>query len=154
MSSENPLANSHYPPAVGWGYVARCWLIAVALLGLLLPGVGPLVDHHFVERHYHHGHLFLGQGGQRQVDHVHNYGLAHRHPAALPGGVAYPGGEDVVFLSSADAAGAGPVFLPGLSMNLDGVFDAGGGPLLLHFSAENLLPPEGLVGLPKKPPRG
>ena len=141
--------------------MARCWLIALALLGLLLPGVGPLLDHHFVERHYHHGHVFLGQDGRRQVEHVHDYGLAHRHPASgqwpVVGGQSDYGLPDdgLVILQSNDAAGTGPVFLPGLSMNLDGVFDGtGGGPLLLHYSPDDLPPAEGLVGLPKKPPRG
>ena len=134
--------------------MARCWLIALALLGLLLPGVGPLVDHHFVERHYHHGHLFLGRDGQQSVDHVHDYGLVHRHPAGGQFDYRLPD-DGLVILQSNEAAGNGLVFLPGASMNADGAFDgSGSGPLLLHYSPDDLPPDEGLVGLPKKPPRG
>ena len=140
-------------PDKGLWYVLRSWLMGVALLGLLLPGVGPLVDHHFAERYYHHGHLFLGPDGQR---HVHDYGFTHQHYPPLPGAPDAPGaGEEVVFLTSTDAAGTGLVFLPAVSMNVDAIFDnSGDGPLLLNFSPQDGPPTEFPGSLPKKPPRG
>lgn len=55
------------------------WLVTVTAIGaLLLPALGPLLDHHFVERQPVHAHVFLGAAPH---DHVHSYEYgAHHHP--------------------------------------------------------------------------
>ena len=136
----------------GWADTLRNWLIAVALIGLLLPAVGSLADHHFPERFYFHGHLFLAPEGK---DHVHNFDSSHGHYASLSedfeGDVPR---DEVVFLTPTDAAGPGLVFLPAVSVTLDCIFaDSSDAPLLLQFSPLNGPPSEFLGTVPKKPPR-
>ena len=130
----------------------RNWLIAVALIGLVLPAVGPLADHHFAERFYHHGHLFLAPEGK---EHAHNFGSYHGHYASLSGDFEGSVPQDeVVFLTSTDAAGPGLFFLPAVSVTLDRIFaDSSDAPLLLQFSPLNGPPSEFLGTVPKKPPR-
>lgn len=51
-------------------------LALLAVLGLFLPFLGPVVDHHFAERHPAHQHLYLGAA---VPEHQHLYQAAHRH---------------------------------------------------------------------------
>ena len=51
-------------------------LALLAVLGLLLPFLGPVVDHHFAERHPAHQHIYLGAA---VPEHQHSYQAAHRH---------------------------------------------------------------------------
>jgi hypothetical protein len=58
------------------------WAAALAALLLMLPMVGPLVDHHFAERLPYHDHLFLGEGANHS--HTHLVGRPHTHrPAGI-----------------------------------------------------------------------
>ena len=61
------------PPSLGW-----MLLLAIALFSLALPVIGPLDDHHFVERSHNHDHIYLN-GWPVQHDHVYQTGSAHRH---------------------------------------------------------------------------
>lgn len=74
-----PVSWAHQPPSLGW-----MLLLAAALFALSLPIVGPLDDHHFVERAHNHGHVYLNG---RTVGHDHAYaaGSAHRHPLPAEG---------------------------------------------------------------------
>lgn len=54
--------------------------ILTLLVSLLVPAVGPLMDHHFAERQPAHQHLGL------VGDHVHDYGANHAHRHAGPDG--------------------------------------------------------------------
>lgn len=51
-------------------------LALLAVLGLFLPFLGPVADHHFAERHPAHQHLYLGAA---VPEHQHRYQTAHRH---------------------------------------------------------------------------
>ncbi len=74
-----PVSRAHQPPSLGW-----MLLLAAALFALSLPIVGPLDDHHFVERAHNHDHVYLNG---RTVDHDHAYaaGSAHQHLLAAEG---------------------------------------------------------------------
>ena len=63
------------PPSLGW-----MLLLAVALFSLALPVIGPLDDHHFVERAHNHDHIYLN-GWPVQHDHFYQTGSAHLHAA-------------------------------------------------------------------------
>ncbi len=51
------------------------WPIAIAALLVLLPSIGPLMDHHFAERQPYHGHFRTDEG------HEHTYRVLHSHAA-------------------------------------------------------------------------
>ena len=106
-------------------------LALLAVVGLLLPFLGPVVDHHFAERHPAHQHIYLGAA---VPEHQHRYQAAHRHhrhqTAPRPGDSrpdAYhsggPATPAVAFLAPADGrvpviadiapAAAGPPLLFG-----------------------------------------
>lgn len=63
------------PPSLGW-----MLLLSVALFALALPIIGPLDDHHFVERAHNHNHIYLN-GWPVQHDHFYQTGSAHTHTA-------------------------------------------------------------------------
>ncbi len=50
----------------------------VLVLGLLLPFLGPVIDHHFAERFPHHGHIYVASP---DTEHIHAYALPHHHHA-------------------------------------------------------------------------
>lgn len=84
-------------------------LALLAVLGLLLPFLGPVADHHFAERHPAHQHLYLGAA---VPEHQHRYQAAHRHHHPLnhkpghhqPGDyrISGPDAPSVAFLAPAD----------------------------------------------------
>ena len=76
------------------------WLITLAAVGaLLLPALGPLLDHHFAERQPGHSHVFLDQAPH---EHLHAYEYAWHHH-----GEHDSPPEGVVVVTSYDAMGAG-----------------------------------------------
>jgi hypothetical protein len=79
-------------------------VIGIAILTLLLPIYGSLLDHHLVERWPDHAHFYLGSAA---LDHVHPYEVPHNHgigsnfsPHDLPP-------DDIVYFSSQEAAAQG-----------------------------------------------
>ena len=83
-----------------------CLLLVVAI-GLL--SLGPLVDHHFAERHPGHQHFYLGSADPA---HSHGYEDSHGHRSSWVYGAAVPsdaGREPygIVFLMPNDGAGHG-----------------------------------------------
>lgn len=87
-----------------------CQLLALlAVLGLFLPFLGPVADHHFAERHPAHQHLYLGAA---VPEHQHRYQAAHRHHHPInhqpghhqPGDyrISGPDAPPVAFLAPAD----------------------------------------------------
>lgn len=56
--------------------IARRFLAVLAVSALLLPFLGPAMDHHFAERQHGHGHVYLGPA---LVDHQHPYDTDHAH---------------------------------------------------------------------------
>lgn len=76
---------------------------ALALLAvgvLLLPSLGPLLDHHFAERHPAHGHIYLGAVG---LEHSHPFERPHSHHDGMYAPAAGEG--NVVFFAPYDGAG-------------------------------------------------
>ena len=55
--------------------LARLCPIALGALLVLLPSMGPLIDHHFAERQPYHSHLGADRG------HEHDYRYFHAHGA-------------------------------------------------------------------------
>ena len=55
--------------------LARLCPIALGALLVLLPSLGPLIDHHFAERQPYHSHLGADRG------HEHGYRYFHAHGA-------------------------------------------------------------------------
>ena len=80
----------------------------MVLVALAMPSFGPVADHHFAERQFHHSHVYLGAV---PADHEHlSPSSFHRHGTgtrpATGGPDYYPG---VVYLNSADGSPPGVV---------------------------------------------
>ena len=71
----------------------------MAVAVLLISALGPMLDHHFAERHPAHGHLYLGLADH---GHAHPFEESHVHNDAMYAPV--PGGAGVVFFSRHDAS--------------------------------------------------
>jgi hypothetical protein len=134
-------------------------LMVAALSVLFMPFLGPIVDHHFAERQYNHGHIFLRSV---DVEHIHFYEAdhAHDHIHDIPATHDSNGPEsnelpdEVVFLASQD--GIGPSFAPPVTIAvcLDLVFpDLGDNHFLTSLASQDNPPPETSISPPKKPPR-
>ena len=54
--------------------------VLLLLLAIVLPSIGPLLDHHFAERHPGHRHVGLSHR------HVHEFDQAHVHTYPAPSG--------------------------------------------------------------------
>ena len=127
-------------------------VIVGAFLALASPSVGPLLDHHFAERQPDHVHIYRGE---RIVEHVHPYGLAHAHdtrqkqqPAIGSGHVA-----GIVYLISPDASGPGSISLNAGSVSTEISFSDFGNSLLQLRSGDSDDPlTEIFSRVPQKPP--
>ena len=76
------------------------WLVTLAAVGaLLLPALGPLLDHHFAERQPGHNHVFLDQAPH---EHLHAYEYAGHHHGEHDSPT-----DGVVIVTSYDAMGTG-----------------------------------------------
>ncbi|NQW16888.1 MAG: hypothetical protein HQ478_05315 [Chloroflexi bacterium] len=51
----------------------------VAVLALLLPVIGPMIDHHYAERLPGHGHVYFGSV---ELTHEHDLSASHSHAAS------------------------------------------------------------------------
>ena len=98
------------------------WSLALlALVALLLSALGPMMDHHFAERHPAHGHLYLGAAG---AGHTHPFEHSHIHYDALY--APAPGDGSIVFLAPYDGMGhahadvAAPAVTARLQFDQDG----------------------------------
>ena len=77
-------------------------LITVLSVGVFLINIiGPIVDHHFVERGHDHDHLYLGIASP---DHIHLYDSKHRHESQAYNisGTQSDAGEHIVFITKDD----------------------------------------------------
>ena len=86
---------------------AMQWLALLMVMGLALTSLGPMLDHHFAERHAGHQHLYLGQVSP---EHSHAYQHSHAHDGVRTYGPLAPArdGEpsgDIVFLMPNDGTG-------------------------------------------------
>ncbi len=129
--------------------------IVIALYALLLPVVGPLLDHHYAEWQHNHGHVFLGGAPGEAGFHVHIYETSgdHGHLPAADYSDGRSGPEGVAYFSGFDGAGSGPVSSPtGPSTDSLTFPDPGDHPLLAAYRGAEL-PRTGVhVAPPRKPP--
>lgn len=75
-------------------------LAILAVVALLVSALGPLLDHHFAERHPAHGHLYPGAVGP---EHSHPFEHSHIHYDELYAPV--PGDENIIFFAPYDGSG-------------------------------------------------
>ncbi len=64
--------------------LVRVWPVGLAVLMVVLPFMGPAIDHHFAERQPYHAHFLADEG------HEHNYSSLHLHGGdqTADGGIA------------------------------------------------------------------
>ena len=116
---------------------------------LALSSLGPLLDHHFAERHPGHSHLFFGTAG---MVHSHDFQRSHDHHGSwMYGPVLGKGGIDrVAFLMPNDGIGYGsvdltvPVVVPALFLRGDddvGILGTPTDPYAM-LSGQTVPPPE------------
>ena len=100
-------------------------LALLAVVALLASAVGPMLDHHFAERHPAHGHLYLGAVGP---EHSHPFEHSHIHYDEMY--APAPGDDDILFFARYDGSGHAPADLvvPASAPSLR--YTDGGGPLL------------------------
>ena len=75
-------------------------LALLAVVALLVSALGPMLDHHFAERHPAHGHLYLGGAGP---DHSHPFEHSHVHYDAMY--APAPGDGNVLYFAPYDGMG-------------------------------------------------
>ena len=121
-------------------------LALLAVVALLASAVGPMLDHHFAERHPAHGHLYLGAADR---NHSHPFEHSHVHYDALY--APAPGHGGTLFFASYDASGHSHADIAAPAALSSPPFGDDGGPLLggRGYSA-SLLP--GLHVSPLIPP--
>jgi len=76
----------------------------LALWALFSPAFGPVIDHHFAERHHNHSHIYIGLPN---IDHIHPYQDNHPHQLAYLSDDSDPRSRsnqpaDTVFLAPLD----------------------------------------------------
>lgn len=120
-------------------------LFMAVVWAALFPAISAGLDHHAVERHPQHGHVFPGGV---PVDHTHGHAVEHSHsggsPAAQDGIIILPASNDatgasIFNLASMGVAFAAALLIPTLSM------------LVKPLTAG--LPPRFLPGVDTPPPR-
>ena len=113
---------------------------SLMMLGLLVPFVGPAIDHHYVDRSPNHMHIFVGQATN---EHTHSFD-SHDHSELL--------NEDGVSIITSSAISAyGQLALDGSILNSS--FNYPGEDFLQKHKQELLIPDAEKVALPDKPPR-
>ena len=129
--------------------------IVIALYALLLPVVGPLLDHHYAEWQHNHGHVYFGGGPGETGFHVHIYEARENHghlPATdYSDGRSIP--EGVAYFSGFDGAGSGPISSPTGPFTDPLTFpDPGDHPLLAAYGRAEPSRAGAHVAPPRKPP--
>lgn len=133
--------------------VSRTILVAgsgmLALWALFSPAFGPVMDHHFAERHHNHSHIYLGLP---DVDHLHPYQDSHSH--RMINQPIDSNHIDTVFLTPLDGLGQdSPASLTPAAQPINSHSDQGDSSLLLAWPRRIVPLEEAYVPLSKKPPR-
>lgn len=130
--------------------LAGWWLTAIAASVLVLPSIGPLLDHHFVERLPDHAHSYTGETNPA---HVHPYEMpGHFGHGALSRDMLLEAGDAVYMARDSGAALApgdvntklspGSAVFSGLNgRNLLAMLDHAAGPLVGAFLPPPWTPP-------------
>ena len=80
--------------------IAAQSLALLAVVALLASALGPMLDHHFAERHPAHGHIYLGSASS---DHPHPFEHSHIHYDEMYAPAL--GDEDIIFFAPNDGSG-------------------------------------------------
>ena len=105
--------------------VATQLLALLAVVALLVSALGPMIDHHFAERHPAHGHLYLGAVGP---EHSHPFEHSHIHYDELY--APAPGDENIIFFAPYDGSGHAHADLAVPVSSPSPLYSDGGAPLL------------------------
>ena len=113
-------------PASLVGQLSMQALCLMGVLSLVLFSMGPMLDHHFAERHPEHNHIYLGSA---IPDHTHSFESSHNHSSSQMLGILMQPAEDIrsdgiVVVSSQDGTNGGAADLT-VPMSLHGVRMAG-----------------------------
>lgn len=100
-------------------------LALLAVVALLASAVGPMLDHHFAERHPAHGHLYLGAVSP---GHSHPYEHSHIHYTELY--APAPGDDVILFFAPYDGSGHAHADLAVPAAEPSPQYTDDGGPLL------------------------
>ena len=139
-----------------WQHLAVSTLSLLVVLSLALSWMGPMLDHHFAERHPGHQHIYLGAAN---TEHSHDFRPFHSHNplAALLSATELPpqnAADGIVFVApgGGSAHGIADITVPVSAQSISfGVGDDAALPgyRLLREAA----PPGASVAPPTLPPR-
>ena len=122
-------------------------LAVLSVAALLLSALGPMMDHHFAERHPGHSHWYLGVA---DGDHSHPFEHYHIHYDAMY--APAPGDGNVVFFAPYDGMGHAQADVAGPSGTPMPRFDSDG-PLLRRNGGAAAVLREVTVAPLRQPPR-
>ena len=117
-------------------------LCLLLVLAIALVSLGPLVDHHFAERHPGHQHYYMGSA---DLSHSHDYENSHLHQSwvyrSSESSKGAGGAGGVVFLTPNDGAGHGAadIAVPVTMQSVRFGSADGSRPPTVHADAENSL---------------
>ena len=123
-------------------------LAYAAALAMLLPLAGPLLDHHFAERHPGHTHVYLGQ---KVPGHLHSYEALHSHHHHDHG--AQPETNGIVYFSPMDGITSGPADLAEPAQRQVVIFSGANANVLSPRARPETAPAGNIISPPKRPPR-
>jgi hypothetical protein len=131
-------------------------LVIMVVLALALSSLGPMIDHHFAERHPGHLHLFFSPA---DVTHSHNFDRSHDHYASwmygsILGQTARAKADGISFFLPNDGIGYGTVDLtiPFVVRPISFSGDAAAG-ILESAGVAYAIPNSATVAPPRRPPR-
>ena len=139
-----------------WQQFTLSALALIVVFSLAMSWMGPMLDHHFAERHPGHQHIYLGTVSP---DHSHDYEAFHSHSTFLllqltaEWPTAGPA-DGIVFVAPDGglAKGVADVTVPVHSQSLRADFGDSTGALGRHLHVESILPGATIVP-PTLPPR-
>ena len=133
--------------------------IIVALYALLLPVIGPALDHHYAEWQHNHAHLYFGdssEGAAGHHRHIYDSTGSHRHTplSDSPNSAEAPTlPEGIAYFTNSDGFGTGLIYAPTGPATQQLCFsNPGDCPLLAAFDIVEVTPVGTLIAPPRKPP--
>ena len=84
--------------------LVRIWPVGLAVVMVILPFLGPIIDHHFAERQPYHAHLGADAGHDHDYTSLH----AHQDDQTVEGGIAlysfevFPAGSSAAMLTDSE----------------------------------------------------
>ena len=143
------------PGVFTWRQLVFQWLALLVVFSLGLSSFGPMLDHHFAERHPGHGHFYFGAAAS---DHSHTINLSHTHTDLTMLGRAVVAPEDlnvdgIVFVSPNAGGGTGAAD-PTLPLTAPSFVGIGDGAAPLNATVGDRAVISGtVIAPPTRPPR-